>query len=209
MSFSEPLEPTRTSNVLSSQADLSTSVVSRERVYSALILFGIAIFTVVDIIEDRADGAPISHILLEGFIVLAATVLGTVLFRRSRAPLIHKAVVLEGRLVTAQADATKWKAEASQLLEGLSTAIARQMDEWKLSDAEKDVALLILKGFSHKEISSLRQTSERTVRHQAAAVYEKSGLTGRAELSAFFLEDLLAGRSVSTKSDDPNSQGSE
>jgi hypothetical protein len=29
------------------------------------------------------------------------------------------------------------------------------------------------------------------VRQQAIAVYRKSGLAGRAELSAFFLEDLL------------------
>jgi hypothetical protein len=30
-----------------------------------------------------------------------------------------------------------------------------------------------------------------TVRQHAVAVYRKSGLAGRAELSAFFLEDLL------------------
>ena len=33
--------------------------------------------------------------------------------------------------------------------------------------------------------------SDRTVRQQAVEVYRKSGLSGRAELSAFFLEDLL------------------
>jgi hypothetical protein len=33
--------------------------------------------------------------------------------------------------------------------------------------------------------------SERTVRRHAVSVYRKSGLAGRAELLAFFLEDLL------------------
>ena len=33
--------------------------------------------------------------------------------------------------------------------------------------------------------------SERTVRRRAVSVYRKSGLAGRADLSAFFLEDLL------------------
>ena len=33
--------------------------------------------------------------------------------------------------------------------------------------------------------------TERTVRDQAGAIYRKSGLAGRAELSAYFLEDLL------------------
>jgi hypothetical protein len=54
----------------------------------------------------------------------------------------------------------------------------------------------LLKGFSHKEIARLRRTSEMTVRQQATAVYQKSGLGGRAELSAFFLDDLLRPETV-------------
>lgn len=50
----------------------------------------------------------------------------------------------------------------------------------------------MLKGFSHKEIARIRSTSEATIRQQAAAIYQKSNLGGRAALSAFFLEDLLA-----------------
>jgi DNA-binding NarL/FixJ family response regulator len=38
----------------------------------------------------------------------------------------------------------------------------------------------------------VRAGSERTVREHARAIYQKAGLTGRAALSAFFLEDLLA-----------------
>jgi hypothetical protein len=36
-----------------------------------------------------------------------------------------------------------------------------------------------------------RNTSEKTVRQQASAIYQKSNLSSRSELSAFFLEDLL------------------
>jgi hypothetical protein len=54
------------------------------------------------------------------------------------------------------------------------------------------VALLLLKGLSLKEIAAIRVTTERTVRAQARSLYSKAGLTGRAALSAFFLEDLLA-----------------
>jgi DNA-binding NarL/FixJ family response regulator len=54
------------------------------------------------------------------------------------------------------------------------------------------VALLLLKGLSTKEIAAVRAVSERTVREQSGAVYTKANLTGRAALSAFFLEDLLA-----------------
>ena len=53
------------------------------------------------------------------------------------------------------------------------------------------IAFLIIKGFSLKEIASLRGTSEKTVRDQSSKIYLKTNLSGRAELTAFFLEDLL------------------
>ena len=49
----------------------------------------------------------------------------------------------------------------------------------------------MLKGRSHKQIAFATGRSERTVRQHAVAVYQKSGLNGRAELAAFFLEDIL------------------
>ena len=77
------------------------------------------------------------------------------------------------------------------MLQGLGAAIDRQFDRWALTPAEREVALLQLKGLRHKAIADLRNTSERTVRQQALAVYRKSGLNGRNDLAAFFLEDLL------------------
>jgi DNA-binding NarL/FixJ family response regulator len=88
-------------------------------------------------------------------------------------------------------DAQRWNQEAHQVLQGLGAAIDRQFNRWSLTPAEREVALLQLKGLRHKEIAELRSTSERTVRQQALAVYRKSGLSGRSDLAAFFLEDLL------------------
>jgi DNA-binding CsgD family transcriptional regulator len=53
------------------------------------------------------------------------------------------------------------------------------------------VALLLLKGLSQKEIARQRQTNENTVRQQATSIYRKAKLSGRAELSGFFLGDIL------------------
>jgi hypothetical protein len=47
-----------------------------------------------------------------------------------------------------------------------------------------------------RDIAQARGTSERTVRQQALALYRKAGVAGRAELSAFFLEDLLLPRTA-------------
>mgnify|MGYP000326082875 CR=1 FL=1 len=93
-------------------------------------------------------------------------------------------------LSAARAEAQQWREENRELMEGLSSAIARQFERWALSEAETEIGFLLLKGLSHKEIARLRNTSERTVREQSRAVYRKSGLQGRAAFSAFFLEDI-------------------
>ena len=95
-------------------------------------------------------------------------------------------------LEAARAQGERWRSEARTYLNGLGEAIEAQFGRWSLTEAEREVALLLLKGLSLKEIASVRETSERTVRVQARALYTKAGLSGRAALSAFFLEDLLA-----------------
>ncbi|MEZ5935223.1 MAG: LuxR C-terminal-related transcriptional regulator [Alphaproteobacteria bacterium] len=112
-------------------------------------------------------------------------------FRRERSALIQN---LEG----AKAEGALWRATAHSHIEGLSRAIDRQFHDWRLSEGEADIAGLMLKGLSHKEIANLRESSEATVRQQARSIYKKSGLAGRAELSAFFLEDLLAPSELTT-----------
>ncbi len=54
------------------------------------------------------------------------------------------------------------------------------------------MALLILKGLSIPEIAIMRETKEKTVRHQASAIYRKAQIEGRHELSAWFMEDFIA-----------------
>jgi DNA-binding CsgD family transcriptional regulator len=112
------------------------------------------------------------------------------LIAETRSLAVH-AAELAPRLGAPQREAERWRQEAGDLIAGLSEAIDRQLDRWGLSPAEKDVALLLLKGLSHKEIGRVRDVSEATVRQQARALYQKAGLGGRHDLAAFFLEDLL------------------
>jgi DNA-binding CsgD family transcriptional regulator len=81
--------------------------------------------------------------------------------------------------------------KAQELLGGFSDQIQQQFAAWGLTAAEREVAMLMLKGLRHKEIASLRETSERTVRQQALTIYRKAGLDGRSDLVAFFLDGLL------------------
>lgn len=100
-------------------------------------------------------------------------------------------VALLRDLEAARAEGEGWRQRVQAQLDGLGAAIDRQLRAWDLTEAERDVALFMLKGFSHKEIGALRGTSDATVRQQARSIYEKSGMNGRAAFCAFFLEDLL------------------
>ena len=98
---------------------------------------------------------------------------------------------LRASLVTHRAERDRWQHLAHTALRGLGEAMDTQFDAWALTPAEKETAMFMLKGYSHKETASLTARSERTVRQHAVSVYRKSGLAGRAELAAFFFEDML------------------
>ena len=66
-----------------------------------------------------------------------------------------------------------------------------QFKAWNLTPAEIEMAGLMLKEASLKEIALARDTSEATIRQQAQAVYRKSGWSERTDLSACFLKRLF------------------
>lgn len=101
-------------------------------------------------------------------------------------------------LQMARAESSAWRERAQGYLAGLGSEIQKQFEEWDLTNAEREVGLLMLKGFSHREIGGLRGTTEATVRHQARATYQKSSLPGRSAFCAYFLEDLLPARDPGT-----------
>jgi DNA-binding CsgD family transcriptional regulator len=101
-------------------------------------------------------------------------------------------------LELARAEGQAWRENAEGYLSGLGEEIEKQFEKWQLTAAEREVGLLMLKGFSHRELARLRGTTEATVRHQAQAIYQKSGLPGRSAFCAYFLEDLLPARGFDT-----------
>lgn len=83
------------------------------------------------------------------------------------------------------------RAGADATLARLSTVIEQHFDAWALTPAEREVARLLLRGETHKNVAKLTGRSERTVRQHAVAVYGKSDLHGRAELAGYFLDTLV------------------
>ncbi len=150
----------------------------------------IAVLVGTDVLGDTRSGAGWAHAAIEVALMAIALAAATALWWRLAA-LRRRARLLARDLDAARSEAARWRQDAEEVLRGLGEAIDAQFQRWGLSSAEREVALLLLKGLAHKEIAEVRETSERTVRQQSLAVYRKAGLTGRAELAAFFLEDLL------------------
>ncbi len=161
-----------------------------ERWIIAAVLFIIAVLTSVDIYNDYFEGVAFWHISIEAVVAFVALI-STFYLVRGRFRLQHSLAEEQQLSNELQEEARKWKQVSKKYLEGLSVEIENQLDRWDLTEAEKEVAFLLLKGLSNKEIANVRNTSVQTVRTQTNAIYTKSGLAGRSELSAFFLEDLL------------------
>ena len=160
------------------------------RLLLAVVLVAAIVGGAVDLYLDAPDRWWSPHAIYE--VLLIAVALGTsiLLWRgwwRSRRTLVET----QAALASHAAEREAWRASAAAALANFANAVDERFAAWGLTPTERDVALRLLKGHSHKQIAFETGRSERTVRQHAVAVYQKSGLSGRAELSAFFLEDLL------------------
>jgi DNA-binding CsgD family transcriptional regulator len=166
---------------------------TRTRIWAALaVVAGIALYLLLELREEPHMSATDLAFELVDIVPTVLTSVGVVLlFQVSRRQQDEQRNIVRD-LELARAQGQRWRSEARSYLNGLGEAIEAQFSRWNLTEAEREVALLLLKGLSLKEIATVRATSERTVRVQTRALYGKAGLSGRAALSAFFLEDLLA-----------------
>jgi DNA-binding NarL/FixJ family response regulator len=160
------------------------------RLLLAVVLVAIIVGGAIDLYLDAPDSWLSAHAIYE--VLLVAVALGTsiLLWRgwwQSRRTLAETQAVLASHAAEREA----WRASAAAALTNFANALDERFAAWGLTPTERDIALRLLKGHSHKQIAFETRRSERTVRQHAVVVYHKSRLSGRAELSAFFLEDLL------------------
>ena len=144
----------------------------------------------VDLWLDAPDDWLSPHVLYELLLIGGALATSVLLWRGWRKTRVSLDETRQA-LAADRAERDAWRTSARQALDGLGRAIDERFDAWQLTPAEREVALALLKGRSHKAIAHESGRSERTVRQHAVAVYQKSGLGGRAELSAFFLEGVM------------------
>ena len=159
-----------------------------------LLLAGVLLVMVVggtlDLVLDAPGDWRSGHVMFELAMLAFAVGTAVVLWRGwSRAT--RSLEDTRRALAERQDERDAWRTSAQAALDGLGRAIDERFAAWELTPTEREIALLLLKGRSHKQIAYDTGRGERTVRQHAVSIYHKSGLAGRAELSAFFLEDLM------------------
>ncbi|WP_290738994.1 hypothetical protein [Amaricoccus sp.] len=151
------------------------------------------LLTLLDLLAEEGAGwlPDLAVDFLDRLILIGAAVAASILAVRYTR-LESRTENLSRSLERAAREGEAWRAQSRRFLGGLGRAIESQFGAWGLTPAEADIAGLLLKGATLREIAVLRRTSEATIRQQAQGVYRKSGLASRAELSAYFLEDLFS-----------------
>lgn len=161
-----------------------------KEIYLALIFLFMMVATGVDLVLDFQHGITLVHAMHEAAIVLFSSVaLIWLLFDIRR-----QAVEIEDLRRELSSRQRPKQAPEKYILDArtsLSNVINQQFNDWKLTNSEKEVGRLLLKGLSLKEIAIIRNTLEKTVRQQASSIYKKADLNGRHAFSAWFIEDIL------------------
>ena len=87
----------------------------------------------------------------------------------------------------------------SRLQEGLSIASSAMHDivldlfgKWKLTPSEREVAMLMIKGFPIAEIARIRGGAEGTVKAHLNSIYRKSGSGSRGEMLSLLIDPLMS-----------------
>ncbi len=150
----------------------------------------VAIASGADLFADFSQEASISHLLQEAALMALALAIFTWLawdyHNKNRELKNLRRVLEEIRALTPPETSP-----VSDARHRLGEAIIKQFSHWQLTKSEQEIGLLLLKGYSLKEIAMLRGTAEKTIRQQASSIYQKSGTSGRHVFSAWFIEDLL------------------
>lgn len=159
-------------------------------ILSGLFFSLMAYSSLMDVYHDGQDSLSRAHITMEIF-TLVLSLAAALFFVISAIKITKENEDLTKAIKTENAQKEHYRKQVLQYSEGLSQAIDAEFSKWELTKTEKTIGLLVLKGLSTKQIAELQGAQDKTIRQHCSAIYKKSGLGGRSELSAYFLEDLL------------------
>jgi DNA-binding NarL/FixJ family response regulator len=154
------------------------------------ILIVVMVLNGIDVFVDIGLKVPIWHIVQESALVVISGIGAALLIIHIRKK-TNSLNRLSSDLTDANQQINTLTSKITAERKHFAGVIKAQFDEWELTRTEQQVAMLLLKGLSLKEVAAVRETKEATVRQQASTIYAKSHLEGRHEFAAWFLEDFL------------------
>ena len=147
-----------------------------------MLAFIFFLFDVVfDLRDHFSDGTPYSkdeviHLVFEGGAVVALFFGMVSLFKYTS--------FLKNQNIKVQMQLSALKVDFDEY-------VRSQFAKWELTVAEKDVALLLLRGLNTSDIADLRSVSVGTIKVQAHKIFGKSGVSSRVEFMALFMDEFI------------------
>src|SRR5688500_11390401 len=112
-----------------------------------LALVSIIVGGTMDLLMDQPSTWLSFHVIFEVLMIAGALTMATTLWLGWRNAQLN-VVRLRRSLRVQQAERDLWRNSAQHALDGLARAIDAQFDRWQLTAAEREIALLLLKGNS-------------------------------------------------------------
>lgn len=155
-----------------------------------ILLTGYAAYEVYDELTDLGQGESPLTVWME--ILIVCTSLGFVFYitRLLYTNMIHQ-IRMKQTLQQVRQKLHSSNQRLRQGKEAFRESIEWQLNEWQFTQTQKEIAFLLLKGLSAKEIADQRFVQEKTIRNHLSAIYDKSGLSGKHVFCAWFFEGLL------------------
>lgn len=139
-----------------------------------------AVFFFSDVVSDYLEDSTAAASRLHLYVETAAAVS------------LFAAIAVEARLlVWLLRRKAHLEQAASVASQALHDVIEAHCDRWRLTPAERDITLFLVKGLSIAEIAQARGNAEGTVKSHLNAIYRKSGTSGRGDLLSLLIDGLL------------------
>lgn len=154
-------------------------------------LIGLTLF---DIWFDFKHGMQAKHLIFE-LVILLLSLIGVNYFLSKWLSYNKKNKeslnIVNAKLEDKEVQVDSLKQQLKSYKSELKTDILNTFKKWKLTKAETEISILLLKGLALKEIAETRKSNESTVRAQCTSIYKKSNLKGRSQFSSYFLDGII------------------
>lgn len=139
---------------------------------------------VIDIASEFPDPATWGYLPFRSALHLGVE-LGVVVLLMIGVALVRQAIRrVAGERDRAQSDLRSLRGDFDAILQA-------QFTDWNLTDTQRDIALLTLRGLTIERIAEARNCAQGTVKAHLNAIYRAGGFRTRGELVGFFMDELL------------------